>query len=228
MKELSPVIDSNVITVDGKLQDVIEKAPLADGKIIKPFEDPFAPEGGIAVLTGNLAPAGAIVKSSAVPPELWKFSGPAKVFESEEDCIKAVEEGFVHSGDVIVIRNEGPIGGPGMREMHRTTEVVVKLKNVAVITDGRFSGASAGLSIGYLSPEAAADGPISLVEQGDLIEIDIAQRSLCWNVNEAEIERRKKQNIPHRQRQADSDFLKLYSMSTTSAADGAVRKIRNE
>ncbi|MBU2699956.1 dihydroxy-acid dehydratase [Sporomusaceae bacterium BoRhaA] len=228
MKELLPVLDDSVMTVDGKtLSEVIEGAISPDGKIIKSFSAPFADEGGIAVLTGNLAPEGAIVKSSAVPPELWQFSGPAKVFESEEECIESVERGLVSSGDVIIVRNEGPKGGPGMREMHRITEVVVKLKNVAVITDGRFSGASAGLSIGYLSPEAAENGPISLVEQGDLIEIDIHQRTLHWHVAESEAERRVNRN-KRLQRQEESSFLELYRMSTTSAANGAVRKLNHE
>ncbi len=228
MKELLPVLDGSVLTVDEqKLSDVIAAAPAPDGKIIKSFSAPFAKEGGIVVLTGNLAPEGAIVKSSAVPSELWKFSGPAKVFESEEDCIESVEQGLVSSGDVIIVRNEGPKGGPGMREMHRITEIVVKLKNVAVITDGRFSGASTGLSIGYLSPEAAANGPIALVEQGDLIEIDISQRTLHWQVDESEVQRR----IHHHKRllcQEDSSFLNLYRLSTTSAANGAVRNLNHE
>lgn len=228
MKELFPVLNGSVMTVDGKnLSGVIDDAPSPDGKIIKSFNAPFAKEGGIAVLTGNLAPEGAIVKSSAVPSELWKFSGPAKVFESEEECIESVEQGLVSSGDVIIVRNEGPKGGPGMREMHRITEIVVNLKNIAVITDGRFSGASAGLSIGYLSPEAAANGPISLVKQGDLIEIDISQRTLHWQVDEQEV-RRRINNDRRPQCQEESGFLNLYRMSTTSAANGAIRKLNHE
>ncbi len=224
LKELSSVLDLEVITVDGQnLEGLLKNVASADGEIIRPLNNPFAPEGGIAVLTGNLAPLGAIVKSSAVPQELWKFSGPAKVFDSEEDCIKAVEEGLVCSGDVIIIRNEGPIGGPGMREMHRTTEIVVKLKNVAVITDGRFSGASAGLSIGYLSPEAADNGPIAWVKDGDQIDIDIHERSMHWHISEEEFAKRVKIIKPVKTKDK-SHFLRNYSKSTTSAANGAVRR----
>lgn len=224
LKELSPVLDLQVMTVDGeKLETLLKDAVHADGEIIRPLNNPFAAEGGIAVLAGNLAPQGAIVKSSAVPEELWKFSGPAKVFDSEEDCIKAVEEGLVQSGDAIIIRNEGPIGAPGMREMHRTTEIVVKLKNVAVITDGRFSGASAGLSIGYLSPEAADNGSIGLVKDGDQIDIDIHERSIHWHISHEEYEERAKIIKPVNTKEK-SAFLRLYRKSTNSAANGAVRR----
>jgi len=224
MKELSPVINLNVLTVDGKkLQELLTDAPYADSEVIRPFNNPFAAEGGIAVLSGNLAPDGAIVKSSAVPSELWSFSGPAKVFECEEECNQAIEDGLVQSGDVIIIRNEGPMGGPGMREMHRVTEMVVKLKNVAVITDGRFSGASAGLSIGYLSPEAADNGPIAFVENGDRIDIDISKRSIHWHISDAELLVRR--NRGKQTKKPDkSTYLRLYGKSTTSAANGAVRR----
>lgn len=224
MKELQPVLQPEALTVDGvEVAQLLTDAPAADGRIIRCFDEPFAAEGGIAVLSGNLAPEGAVVKSSAVPPELWCFSGPARVFESEEACTSALEDGLVQPGEVIIIRNEGPVGGPGMREMHRITELIVRLNNVAVITDGRFSGASAGLSVGYLSPEAAAGGPIALVENGDQITIDIAERSLHWEISEAELKSRRAALQKH-QMNEPSAFLRLYGQSAAPAAGGAVRR----
>ncbi len=225
LKELMPALKTNALTVDGlSLRELLLGAPTADGEIIRPFQNPFAVEGGIAVLTGNLAPAGAVVKSSAVAPELWFYPGTAKVFESEEACAQAIEAGQVKTGDILVIRNEGPIGGPGMREMHRITELVMKLKNIAIITDGRFSGASAGLSVGYLSPEAAAGGPIAFVKDGDKIIIDLKNRSIDWQISEAEFAERKKVGYGH-QKQEQSRFLRLYAENTAPAARGAVRQI---
>jgi dihydroxy-acid dehydratase len=224
MKELFPVLQPDVMTVDGRmLVELLDQAPQGDGEIIRFFSNPFAPEGGIAVLSGNLAPAGAVVKSSAVPPELWTFSGVAKVFESEEACTQAVEAGQIQTGEVLVIRNEGPKGGPGMREMHRITELIVKLKNVAVITDGRFSGASAGLPIGYLSPEAADNGPIAFVKSGDRIEINIHERSLHWDISDSELAQRRRCHR-YSNNNEKSVFLQLYAHSTASAANGAVRR----
>lgn len=224
LRELLPVLEAGAMTVDARvLGELVADAPKADGEVIRPFAEPFAAEGGIAVLAGNLAPEGAVVKSSAVPAELWHFSGPARVFESEEDCTAALEEGVVQPGEVIVIRNEGPVGGPGMREMHRITELIVKLNQVAVITDGRFSGASAGLSIGYLSPEAAAGGPVALVENGDQIVIDINKRSVHWEISEAELQKRRSK-LQKRESTEPSGFLRLYAQSTSPAAHGAVRR----
>lgn len=224
LRELLPVLEAGAMTVDARvLGELVADAPKADGEVIRPFAEPFAAEGGIAVLAGNLAPEGAVVKSSAVPAELWHFSGPARVFESEEDCTAALEEGAVQPGEVIVIRNEGPVGGPGMREMHRITELIVKLDRVAVITDGRFSGASAGLSIGYLSPEAAAGGPVALVENGDQIVIDINKRSVHWEISEAELQKRRSK-LQKRESTEPSGFLRLYAQSTSPAAHGAVRR----
>lgn len=225
MKELASVLHLEVLTAAGKtLGDSLAAAKSADGVIIKSIEEAFEPEGGIAVLRGNLAPDGAVVKSSAVPEDLWVFSGPAKVFNSEEDCIAAVDAGKLITGDVAIIRCEGPKGGPGMREMHRTTEIVTRLKNVAIITDGRFSGASGGLSIGYLSPEAADGGPISLVEDGDLIHIDIPNRRIEWQVSEATVASRQQKYSQPVFQHTDSEYLKLYSKNTTSASRGAVRR----
>lgn len=224
MKELSPIMQLGALNASGQtLGESLQAAQSADGTIIRSMKEPFEPEGGIAVLRGNLAPEGAVVKSSAVPEELHVFSGPAKVFDSEEECIAAVDTGRLVSGDVAIIRCEGPKGGPGMREMHRATEIVTRLKNVAIVTDGRFSGATGGLSIGYLSPEAAAGGPLGWVEDGDLIDIDIPQRRIDWQVSESvAASRREKYSQPGAQH-TESEYLKLYSKNTTSAAHGAVR-----
>jgi len=226
MKELAPVLRLEAITVNGKtVGENLLAAPSADGTIIRPFAQPFSPEGGIAVLQGNLAPQGAVVKSSAVPKDQWIYSGPAKVFDSEEECEHAAAAGKIQSGDVIVIRYEGPIGGPGMREMHRTSEIVAAIGNVAIVTDGRFSGASGGLSIGYLSPEAAEGGPIAFVKDGDRIQIDISKRSLHWEIDEDELSRRK-ENWQLPEKVTDSEFLRLYARHATSSARGAIRKLK--
>lgn len=228
MRELSPLLDTTVRTVNGKtLAENLTVAQSADGQVIRSLANPFSVEGGIAVLQGNLAPGGAVVKSSAVPTDLWHFTGPARVFECEEDCMRAAELGIIQPGEVLIIRNEGPVGGPGMREMHRATEVMTKIGNVAIITDGRFSGASGGLAIGYLSPEAAAGGPIALVADGDIIEIDIKNRIINWQIDEAlclERQTALQQRVIH----SDSNFLRLYSATTLSAAQGAVRKTLKE
>jgi dihydroxy-acid dehydratase len=225
MRELSPLLHQDVLNSGGNLlREDIKNAREADGIIIRSMKKPFETEGGIAVLKGNLAPQGAIVKSSAVPAAMWKLAGPAKVFDSEEDCIDSIENGKVLSGDIVVIRYEGPMGGPGMREMHRATEVIAKIPNVAIITDGRFSGASAGLSIGYLAPEAAAGGPIGWVESGDQIEIDIAERRIHWCVEDNEIALRRQKYTAPVLKETESSFLKLYGATTTSASQGAVRR----
>ncbi|EAX48559.1 Dihydroxy-acid dehydratase [Thermosinus carboxydivorans Nor1] len=224
MKELAPLLDLSVLTVTGRtLADNLSGAKGADGQVIRPLSVPYQSEGGITVLQGNLAPDGAVVKSSAVPRELWQFRGPARVFESEEECMAAADAGTIKSGEVIIIRNEGPVGGPGMREMHRATEILSKVGRVAIITDGRFSGASGGLAIGYLSPEAALGGPIGLVATGDIIAIDIAARTLTWEVDDKTAAQRRAAARPRRT-QTDSTFLRLYSAATLSAAQGAIRK----
>ncbi|HWR42923.1 dihydroxy-acid dehydratase [Sporomusa sp.] len=225
MKQLVPVLDTTALAVNGRtLAENLANAPEADGEIIKPFSQPFSAEGGIAVLRGNLAPEGAVVKSSAVADDMWEFSGSAKVFESEEDCMTAVDEGKISAGDVIIIRNEGPIGGPGMREMHRATEVIGRIGRVAIITDGRYSGASGGLAIGYLSPEAAEGGPISLVKDGDIIEINIAERRIHWHIEAEDLARRIAEYKPVVKPEEESSFLRLYGKSVMSSAKGAVRR----
>lgn len=222
MRELAPHLNLDALTVTGKtVHENTADAQVLDREIIHPLEQPIDHEGGIAVLKGNLANQGALIKQSAVPEDLRVFSGPAIVFNSEEEFLEAFEADKIMEGHAVVIRYEGPKGGPGMRELHRCTEVLAKFKKIALITDGRFSGASAGLSIGYLSPEAAEAGNIALVHNGDMIEIDVAKRVLSLNVTEEELALRKEQ-LEILKREA-SKFLRLYSSSAASAASGAIR-----
>lgn len=224
LRELGPLIDATVLTVNGRpMADNIADAPAPEGAVLKSRREPFSPEGGIAVLTGNLAPGGAVVKSSAVPAYMQIFSGPAKVFNSEEDCMTALQVGEISEGDVVVVRGEGPVGGPGMRELHRATEVLNKLGRAAIVTDGRFSGASAGLAVGYLSPEAAEGGPIALVRTGDPIEINIPARTLSCLISEAEWARRRAEYKP-KSREAASNLLRMYAGTTGGTAGGAIRR----
>lgn len=226
MNELSVHLSLDTLTVTGStVRENIEGSEVLDREIIYTLEKPIDHEGGIAVLKGNLALQGALVKQSAIPEELKTFTGPAKVFNSEEEFLEVFDAGGIQEGDAVVIRYEGPKGGPGMRELHRCTEILGKFRKVALITDGRFSGASAGLSIGYVSPEAAEAGNIALVRNGDIIEIDIAHRILSLNVSDQELALRK-EHLEVLKREA-SKFLKLYSSSSASAASGAIRIIGN-
>lgn len=185
LKVMEPLLDTSVLTVTGcSLGENISNSLVKDSTVIHPLDQPLAPNGGITVLYGNLAPEGAVVKTSAVPSQLLVFRGPAQVFESQEAALEAAEKGEIKSGEVVVVRCEGPRGGPGMRELHRLTEILSLVPKTAIVTDGRFSGASAGLAIGYVSPEAAAGGPIALVEKGDIIEINIPERKLTLSVRE--------------------------------------------
>jgi len=224
MNELRPLLHLDALTVTGRtVGENIAGAAVLDREIIRPLSDPISPSGGIAVLKGNLAADGALIKQSAVPEALRKFSGPARVFNSEEEFMAYFEAGKVAEGDAIIIRYEGPKGGPGMRELHRCTEVLARYQRVALITDGRFSGASAGLSIGYVSPEAAEGGPLALVQDGDTVEIDLDERRLELKVPQAELEGRRAHR-EHVLREA-SRFMRLYAATTSSAASGAVRKL---
>ena len=171
------LLDLNVLTATGKsLGENIEGAHIKNTNAIRPIDDPYSPTGGIQILWGNLAPDGCVVKRSAVAPEMLCHSGPARVFNSEDEAIESIYAGKIKDGDVVVIRYEGPRGGPGMREMLNPTSALAGMKldkTVALITDGRFSGASRGASIGHVAPEAASGGPIGLVEEGDTITLDI-------------------------------------------------------
>jgi len=227
MKELDKknLINRECITVSGDtIESQVSKARNYDSEVIRPIDNPYSATGGIAVLRGNLAPDGAVVKRSAVAPEMLAHTGPARVFESEEEVSAAIKMGKINKKDVIVIRYEGPKGGPGMREMLGPTSAIAGMgldKDVALITDGRFSGATRGASIGHVSPEAAEGGPIAFVEEGDLIEIDINKGILNLLVDEDVIEKRKK-GWTKKEAPITTGYLGRYARMVTSASTGAV------
>lgn len=226
MKELygAKLIDGEVMTAGGiKLKEVIKDAENLDENIIRPVSDPYSAQGGLAVLKGNLAKEGCVVKKSAVDPSMYVHSGPAKCFDGEEQAMLAISSGKIVKGDVVVIRYEGPKGGPGMREMLTPTSAIVGAglgADVALITDGRFSGATRGAAIGHVCPEAAAGGVIGIVRDGDIIDIDINNSSINLRVPQEEIEKRLKEFKP--KLRATSGYLKRYRNSVTSASKGAV------
>ena len=230
MNELSKknLLNTDCITVTGKtVGENIANAVNKDPEVIRPIDDPFMNEGGIAVLKGNIAPDTGIVKRSAVAPEMMVHEGPARVFDCEEDAIKAIYGGKINPGDVVVIRYEGPKGGPGMREMLNPTSAIAGMglgESVALITDGRFSGASRGASIGHVSPEAAVGGPIALIEEGDIIKIDIPANSLNADVSEEEFEKRRKKWQPKPANVTDG-YLARYQKMVTSGNRGAILEI---
>ena len=224
MKELSATLHTDVRTVTGKtLGQDLESAVNKDPSTIRPTSAPLAKADGIQVLYGNLAPNGALVKTSAVPEALRSFRGTAKVFNNEDECYEAFHRNEIVSGDVVVIRYEGPKGGPGMKEMHRVTEILKQIPGTAVITDGRFSGASGGLSIGYICPEAAECGPIALLENGDIIEVELAENRIHACVSDEEFARRADAWQPHVQ-PGVTNFLARYAASVGSSRTGAVVK----
>lgn len=227
MKELTKagLLDTSLPTVTGKtVGENLETAENLDTSLIRPLEEPYSKTGGIAALFGNLAPDGCVVKQSAVAPEMLRHKGPARVFNSEEEAIAVIYAGDIRPGDVVVIRYEGPKGGPGMREMLNPTSAIAGMgldKDVALITDGRFSGATRGASIGHVSPEAASGGVIGLVREGDLIEIDIPGRSIHLCVEDAELaERRKTWVCP--EPKIKSGYLTRYAKLVSSADKGAI------
>ena len=220
------LIDVSLPTVSGTIADRIKGQTVKRPEVIRGIEDPHSPSGGIAILRGNLAPDGAVVKKAAVDPEMLVHSGPARVFDSEDDAIKAITGKQIQKGDVIVIRYEGPKGGPGMREMLTPTATVAGLgldKDVALLTDGRFSGATRGASIGHISPEAANGGPIAIIREGDTINIDIPNNSLNIALSDQEIADRLKtwqQPAPR----ITKGYLARYARAVSSANTGAVVK----
>ena len=229
LKELSKkdLINLDCLTATGKtVGENIENAWNLDKEVIRPVENPYSETGGIAILRGNIAPESCVVKRSAVAPEMLKHSGPARVFDCEDDAIAAIKGGKIVPGDVVVIRYEGPKGGPGMREMLNPTSAIVGMglgSTVALITDGRFSGASRGASIGHVAPEAAVGGPIALIQEGDIIDIDIDAHSLNARVSEEEFAERKK-NWKPRVNEVDG-YLVRYRELVTGAPQGAVLSV---
>lgn len=208
----------------------IEGCVNRDPEVIRPVENPYSETGGIAVLKGNLAPDSGVVKRSAVAPEMLKMEGPARVFDCEEDAIKAIKGGEINAGDVVVIRYEGPKGGPGMREMLNPTSAIMGMglgSSVALITDGRFSGASRGACIGHVSPEAAVGGPIALVEEGDMISIDINANTLNVKVSDEEMQRRRENWVP-REPKITTGYLARYASLVTSGNRGAILEINQD
>ena len=224
------LINTDCMTCTGKtvgenISGVVNKNP----ELIRPIDNPYSQTGGIAVLRGNLAPDTCVVKRSAVAPEMLVHEGPARVFDCEEDAIAAIRGGKIVEGDVVVIRYEGPKGGPGMREMLNPTSAIAGMglgSTVALITDGRFSGASRGASIGHVSPEAAVGGPIALVEEGDMIAIDIDNCSITLKVSDEELAERRK-NWKPRQPKVTTGYLARYASLVTSANRGAILQIKD-
>lgn len=219
------LINTDVMTVTGQtLGENIKGVVNRDPEVIRPIDNPYSETGGIAVLRGNLAPDACVVKRSAVAPEMLKHSGPAKVFNSEEEAIKAIKGGQIVKGDVVVIRYEGPSGGPGMREMLSPTSAIAGMgldKDVALITDGRFSGATRGAAIGHVSPEAVSGGTIAYVQDGDIISIDIPNYSINLEVSDEELEIRKK-NTKILKKENITGYLKRYAAMVSSADKGAI------
>ena len=219
------LLDTTLPTCTGKtiaenLSGVVNRDP----ELIRPIDNPYSTTGGIAVLKGNLAPDGCVVKQSAVAQEMMVHEGPARVFDCEDDAIAAIYAGKIVAGDVVIIRYEGPKGGPGMREMLNPTSAIAGMgldKEVALITDGRFSGATRGASIGHVSPEAASGGPIGLVQEGDIIAIDIPNRSICVKVSEEELARRKA-NWVCPEPKIKTGYLARYAKMVSSADRGAI------
>ncbi|MDR1741692.1 MAG: dihydroxy-acid dehydratase [Synergistaceae bacterium] len=230
MKRLADagLLDASPVTATGlSVGENLRRAVITDPDVIRPVDDPVHKEGGIAVLFGNVAPLGCVVKQGAVLPEMMRHSGPARVFENEEEATAAIMEKKIVPGDVVVIRGEGPKGGPGMREMLGPTSLLAGMgldNTVALVTDGRFSGASRGASIGHVSPEAAVGGNIALIAEGDEIEIDIPARKINVAVSDAELERRRG-SLPKRTHlPTGSAFLDRYRAFATSGAEGAILK----
>ena len=230
MNELNKknLLNLDCITVTGKtVGENIKGCINTDPETIRPVENPYSVTGGIAVLKGNLAPDSAVVKRSAVVPEMLVHEGPARVFDCEEDAITAIKSGKIVAGDVVVIRYEGPKGGPGMREMLNPTSAIAGMglgSSVALITDGRFSGASRGASIGHVSPEAAIGGPIAFVEEGDIIKINIPENTLDFVISDEELAKRKAAFVP-REPKIKTGYLSRYEKLVTSADKGAILKI---
>jgi dihydroxy-acid dehydratase len=225
LKRLAPLLDLSGPSAHGvSLEQVAAQATVHRPDVIRPLDDPLGPQGGIAVLRGNLAPDGAVVKASGVHPAMLHHVGPARVFDSEQDVQTCLLGGRVHPGDVLVVRYEGPRGGPGMRELSLPAAILVGMglgNSVAMITDGRFSGATRGPCVGHICPEAAVGGPLALIRDGDVIEIDVPNRRLEVHLSEEELlERQSVWRAP--EKEIPPGFLRLYAERVGSASQGAV------
>ncbi|MDR3562777.1 MAG: dihydroxy-acid dehydratase [Negativicutes bacterium] len=225
----SGLLHENALTVTGKtIRENVKDARVINSNVIRPMAEPYSAKGGLQILYGNLAPEGAICKSAAVAPEMLRHTGPARVFDQEEPAVAAIYGGKINPGDVVVVRYEGPKGGPGMREMLTPTAAIVGMglgKEVALITDGRFSGATAGAAIGHISPEAADGGPIALIAEGDIVEIDIPAGTVQLRVSAEEMARRKAAWVqPKQEHVKPGSYLDRYARLVTSAMAGAVFK----
>jgi dihydroxy-acid dehydratase len=227
MKSLGNLIESSILTVTGKtIEAILEKAKVFDNRVIRPISNPIHTEGGIAILKGNLAPDGCVAKTSAISPKMLIFEGIAKVFNREEDAVEAIHRKIVKEGNIVVIRYEGPRGGPGMREMLTATSAIIGYgleESVALITDGRFSGATSGPCIGHISPEAMAGGPIAFLRDDDIISINIPNREINIKIDTEELEKRKKSWIPP-EPNVKKGYLARYAMAVSSADKGAILK----
>jgi dihydroxy-acid dehydratase len=225
------LLNGEALTVTGKrLMENLTVAQVRDRQVIRFLDDPYSVSGGLAILFGNLASQGAVVKQAVVAPQMLTHRGPARVFESEEDATQAITEGRFEDGDSLVIRYEGPRGGPGMREMLTPTSLLSGMgldDRVALLTDGRFSGATRGAAIGHISPEAAAGGPLAAVKDGDIIAIDIPNRTLTLKVPEGEMQERLNR-LPPWEPRIKSGYLKRYAESVSSASTGAVFSMNSE
>jgi len=227
MKELAKkdLLNLDLMTVSGKTMEMnIKEAVNRNTEVIRPIESPFRETGGIAVLNGNLAPAGCVVKRSAIARQMLKHRGPARVFDSEETSIRAILENQINRGEVVIIRYEGPKGGPGMREMLAATSALTGMgldKDVALVTDGRFSGATKGAAIGHVSPEAAVGGPIALVKEGDMIAFDVEEGTITLDVAKEEMAKRKEAWKAPKPK-IETGYLARYAKIVTSANTGAI------
>ena len=231
MKQLADMrlLNTECMTVSGKtIGESIAHAVNKNPEVIRPLTNPYSTTGGLAVLKGNLAPDGSVVKRSAVVEEMMVHEGPARVFDCEEDAIDAIKGGKIVAGDVVVIRYEGPKGGPGMREMLNPTSAIAGMglgSTVALITDGRFSGASRGASIGHVCPEAAVGGPIALVEEGDIIAIDINANTINVKISDEEMQARRAKWQP-REPKITTGYLARYASLVSAACKGAVLEMK--
>ena len=227
LKRLEDKLDTSVVTASGKtLKENLEGIKIHDEEVIRPYDNPIHETGGIAIMRGNLAPKGGVAKMAAIDPSMWEFTATAKCFDTEQEALKAIHGGKIQNGDIIIIRYEGPKGGPGMREMLAATSAVMGygLDKVALLTDGRFSGASRGPCIGHISPEAAAGGPIALIKDGDRLSIDVPGRKLHLHISDEEMAKRKAEWKPMPPK-VTTGYLARYAKLVTSADRGAILEI---